>query len=103
MSLWYLTRNPAEIVHAQGHLFLKHDPKKHWDCGGSQISKYILTNKASVLILEVGGSTQKVERLGKQIYDPLMPKVEGIYGFRTDSSNYLSPMLTGTYEANSCF
>lgn len=47
-----------------------------------------MTNKASVLILEVGGSTQKVERLGKQIYDPLMPKVEGIYGFRTDSSNY---------------
>lgn len=42
-------------------------------------------------------------RLGKQISDPIKLKVWGIYGFRVDSSKYLSPILTGAYEAKLCF
>ena len=47
---------------------------------------------------------QKMVTLGKQIVDPLNLKVQGmIYGFRIDSSKYLSLVLTRTYDANSCF
>ena len=59
---------------------------------------------ADLIILEIKECAQKMVTLGKQIADPLNLKVQSMtYGFRIDSSEYRSLVLTGAYDANSCF